>query len=97
MPQPVRHVEFRELADKQVEPAVIVVVEPHRARAPTRRRNAGLLRHIRECAVAVIAVQNIASTLRHIKVRKAIAVVVPHRDAHAIAAARHARLSPSHR
>ena len=76
----------------KIESAVVVVVEPHGARAPSRRRDSGLLRHIGERAVAVVVIQNASPILRHVDVGEAVAVVIAHRDALAIASGANARL-----
>ena len=88
----VQQVELGELADKQVQLAIVVIVEPDCARAPSGRAHARLLGHVREGAVAVVAVEDIAPHLRHINVRIAVPVVIPHGDAHPIASSGAPRL-----
>src|SRR5207248_3132816 len=78
-------------ADEQVELAVVVVVEPDRARSPARSLQAGLSRYIRECAVAIIPVQNAFAVRRHEQVGPAIVVVIAGCHTHAESSARDAR------
>ena len=84
----VRHVKLGELANKQIEAAVVVIVEPSGMRTPTARRNASLICDIRESPVPIIAIENVAAALRYIDIGKAVSVVISHGDAHAIASAR---------
>ena len=81
-----RFVEVNEPRDEEVEPAVVVVVEPDGAGGPSWSRDPRLLGHIGERAVAVVAVQNAAPVLRDVKIGKTIAVIVAHGCTHAIAA-----------
>src|SRR5260370_19738703 len=87
-----RLVELRKLANEKVQPPIVVVIEPHRARTPSWSRDAGLLRNIRESPVAIIMVEDAASVLRHVQIGKTVAIIVPRRDSHAVAATGHARL-----
>ena len=54
---------LHELADKKIQPAVVVVVKPNRAGGPSRRSYPGLFRDIGKSAVAVVVIENAA---RHI-------------------------------
>src|SRR5450631_406725 len=85
-------VELGKLANEQIEPAVVVVVEPHRAGIPAGSRHPRFLRHVRECPIAVIVIENAALVLRNVEVGKAVAVVVARRHPHAVAAAGHTGL-----
>ena len=73
--------EIHEVADEQVEPAIVVVVEPDSAGSPSGSGDAGLLGHIGESAVAVVVIENAATVLRDVEVGKAVAVVVADRNA----------------
>ena len=83
--------EFDILADEQIQPPVIVVVEPHRARAPSGGGDAGLLRHIGKRPIAVIVIQDAPSILRHVHVGEAVTVVVAHRNALPVASSGNTR------
>ena len=74
---------LHEAAQEQIELAVVVVVEPHRARRPSWRRQAGLVGDVREGAVAVVAIQRAAPVRGDENVGVAVVVVVGHRTAHA--------------
>src|SRR2546430_16498127 len=77
--------ELGKLADKEVEPAVIVVVKPHRPGAPSGNTDASTLGYISESSVPVVVIKDVSPVLSQVKVGKAVAVVVPHGDAHAVA------------
>ncbi len=85
-----RLVELGELADEQIEPAVVVVIEPDRAGTPAWSRDTRFLRHVGEGAVAIVVIEDAASVLRNVEVWEAISVVIPHRNTHAIATPSHA-------
>src|SRR5204863_1377916 len=83
-------VKVNEAANKEVQPAVVVMVKPNGARCPAGRRQAGLLSDICEGAVPVVVIENAAAILRHVEVGETVAIVVAHCRAHAVAAGRHA-------
>src|SRR5689334_19435306 len=78
-------VERYELADKQIELAVVVVIKPYGARSPAWRCNTSLLRDVGESAIGIIVIENAAPVLGHVKIREAIAIVVADRYALAVA------------
>src|SRR4051812_8105600 len=78
-------VERYKLTDKQIELAVVVVVEPHGARRPAWRRNTGLLCDVGESAIAVVVIENAAPVLGNIKIWEAVAIVVADRYTLAVA------------
>ena len=49
---------FDELTNKQIQPAVVVVIEPDGAGRPSGCGHASLLRHVCESAVAIIVVKD---------------------------------------
>src|ERR1700760_2364503 len=77
--------ELDKIADEQIKPSVVVIVEPNCARAPSGRGDPGFLRHIGKGAVAVVVIENALAVLGHIQVRKAVAVIVAYRHALAVA------------
>src|SRR5581483_8269851 len=83
-------VEVHKPADKKIQAPVVVVIEPHGARRPSRCGDSGLLRYIRERPIAVIVIENATAVLSYVQIREAIAVVVSHGCAHAISATDHA-------
>jgi hypothetical protein len=57
--------EIHEPPHEEVEAAIIVIVEPDRARSPSRRRYSRLFGDIREGAIAIVVIQNASAVLRH--------------------------------
>ena len=82
-----RFVELSELTDEKIEAAIIVIVEPDRAGAPSPRSDPGFIRHVGKRAVTVIVIENVVTYLRDVEIGKAIAVIVTHGNSHAITAA----------
>ena len=78
-----RQRELDEAAEEQIEPAVVVVVEPDRARRPAGRGDARLLGDVGERAVAVVVVQRAAAVRGDEDVGVAVVVVVGDGAAHA--------------
>src|SRR5258706_6624658 len=83
--------ELHELADKQIELPVVVVIKPNRARAPAGSSHACLFSNIGEGTVAVVVVENAAAVLRNVEVGKPVPVVVPHGYALPVASSGDAR------
>src|SRR5580693_9206945 len=81
--------EFGELPDEEIEAAVIVIIEPNRARSPPRRSYSRLFGNIRERTVAIVVIEDAAAVLRHIDIRKTVAVVITHGNALPVTAGRH--------
>src|SRR6516225_2848868 len=59
-----RFIELGELADKKIEPSVVVVVEPDCTGAPSGYTNAGALGYVGKRSVTVVVIKNVASVLR---------------------------------
>jgi hypothetical protein len=74
--------ELDEAADEQIQPAVVVVIEPHGARRPARCGDTGLVRHVGESSVAIVLIQDAAAVRRHEQVRKTVIVVITDGNAH---------------
>ncbi len=72
------------VAHEQIGPAVAIVVDERRRRAPAGVVGPALLRHVGEGAVAIVAEQLIASERRHVEIDAAVVVVVAGRDAHPV-------------
>src|ERR1700730_3447683 len=70
---------------EQIEPAVIVVVEPNRTGSPTGRADTGFLRNVGKSSVAVVVIQNAFSVLGQVEIGEAVVIVVAHCGTHAIA------------
>src|SRR3984893_11802138 len=75
---------------EQIEPALIVVVEPNRTGSPTGRADTGLLRDVGKSSVAVVVVQNAFSVVGHVEIGEAVVIVVAHCGTHSIAASGYA-------
>ena len=86
-----------EAADEEIEPAVVVEIEPDGAGGPVAFEDlgaeAGLFADIGEGAVAVVVIENRAAVGGDEDVGEAVVVVVARRHAHAEGAAGHAGLS----
>jgi len=52
-------IEFYVARNKKIQLAIVVVVPPGRARRPSTKSDARLLRDVRECAVVIVVVQAI--------------------------------------
>ena len=55
--------EIRELADKKIEAAIVVIIEPDSAGGPSRRSYPRLFGDVGERAIAVVVIQNAAAVL----------------------------------
>jgi hypothetical protein len=60
--------EVDEATDEQIEPSIIVVVEPDRARCPAQSGHSCMLGDVGESAIAVVAIENAASILRDVQI-----------------------------
>src|SRR5260370_39228077 len=80
--------EVDKAAHEQVQPAIIVIVEPDRARSPSRCRDSGLCSHVGKRSIAIVAIQDAAPVLGDVKVGKTISVVVAYRNPHPVTATR---------
>ena len=58
--------ELNKLADEQVKPAIIVVIEPHCTGRPSRSRNPGFLGYVGESAIAIVVIQDAFAVLRNV-------------------------------
>src|SRR5271154_3356333 len=75
----------------QIEQAVVIEVDPRGRGGPTAAANAGLLRHISECAVAVVVVEAIAAIPGYEYILVAVIVVIGNSDTHPVANALQSR------
>ena len=75
-------IEFEIIGDEQIQPAVAIVIDERAARAPARpsMQQAGLLRHIGERAVAVVAVKDVLAPVGDEQIVEPVVVVVAHGD-----------------
>src|SRR5215471_19386137 len=78
--------------DEQIQPAIIVVVEPAGSDRPLVARDSRLLGHVLEFSVAQIAIENVAIDAGHEQIRMPVIVVVSSGRAHRIARTRETRL-----
>src|SRR5437879_12975994 len=80
---------------KQVQPAVVVVVEEARARAPAPGCQAGPRSDIGESAITVVAVKRVSAISGDVQVSEPVIVKIAGGDTHSVAILRppcHARL-----
>src|ERR1700685_1866269 len=82
-------IEIHEAADKQIQPPVIVVIEPDSARRPSWSGDPGLLGNVCKGAVPVVVIQNALAVLRHIEIGKTVTVVIANRHSLPITSSRH--------
>src|SRR6266496_2697873 len=75
---------IHEAANKQIEPPIVVVIEPDSAGRPSGCRNSCACCDVCECTVAVVVVQNALRILGHIQVGESIAVVVTDCNTHPV-------------
>src|ERR1017187_8188362 len=76
--------------DKQVEPAIAIVISKRRTRGPPPKRDTGLLRYVSEGAVVVVVVQPVFAIVRYEDIGPAVVVVVADCNAEAPAVIGHA-------
>ena len=69
--------EFQVPADEQVQVPVAVVVSEGRRRGPSRHRDPGPVRDIRETPVAVVAIEPVPAEIGDVEIGPAVVVVVP--------------------
>src|SRR5207237_3630451 len=65
-------VEPRKLADEQIESAVVVVVEPHRAGRPTLNSDSSLFSDIAKSSVSIVAIEDTAAILCDVEVLESV-------------------------
>ena len=70
--------------DDQIQKPVAIQIDPRRAGGPPASRDAGLLRHVGERAVAVVVVELVAAIGGYIKILESVVVVVADGNAHAV-------------
>src|SRR5882672_3121960 len=75
--------------DKEIQLAVVVIIEPDGTGGPAGRPNTGFIRDIGEGAVAVVVIKNIAPVTGYVEIDPAIAIVITGGDTHAKRAAGH--------
>src|SRR5437773_502879 len=68
----------------EVEPAVVIIVEPSRGHGPLVALDAGLLCDVLEAAVPQVAIQNVPVNARHKQVHVAVIVIVGGGAAHRV-------------
>ena len=71
-------------SNKQIEFAVVIVIEKPRGDGPTARSNTCLHGDIGKRAVAIVVVQDIFAVVGHVNVWEAVIVVVSDRNAHSV-------------
>src|SRR5882672_367842 len=75
--------------DKEIQLAVVVIIEPDGTGGPAGRPNTGFIRDIGEGAVAVVVIKNIAPVTGYVEIDPAIAIVITGGDTHAEGSAGH--------
>src|ERR1041384_4312506 len=72
-------------ADKGIQFAIVIIIDETRRYRPAAPAYSGLARNIGKCSVAIVAVENVITVIRHIDIRKAVVIVIADRDTHSIA------------
>jgi hypothetical protein len=85
-------VPFQVSQHHQIEPSVVVQIDPCGGGGPTAAAGAGSLGHIRKGAVAVVVVKMIAAIPSHVQVFVTVIVIVADGHAHVIAGTGQSRL-----
>src|SRR5205814_7108452 len=76
---------------EEIEPAVVVVIEPAGGHGPgSAALEPSLFGNILERAVAAVAIEDVPAHTGDKKIRMAVAIEVARRDAHGVASAGHA-------
>src|ERR1700733_7409140 len=70
--------------NKQIESAVVIVIEKSRGDRPTARGDTSLRGDIRKSAVPIVVIQKIFSEVGHVDVGKAVIGVISDRDSHPV-------------
>ena len=70
--------------DKQIQPAVIVVVEKTGRHRPSRVGNTGFGSNVAEGAIAAVAIQHVSPVTGDVEVSEAVVIVVRSGYAHAV-------------
>ena len=83
-------VKVHETANEQIEPSIVVIVEPDGTGGPTGSRQAGLFGYVRERSISIVVIENAAAVLRDVQIGPAVGIEVSDSDAHAIASGRDA-------
>src|SRR5882672_1402007 len=79
---PVCFVEPGELADKQIEASIVIVVEPYSLGRPSLNADSGFLSDVAEGPVPIVAKENAATVLRNVEIGESIVVVVADSNSH---------------
>src|SRR6516162_325177 len=87
-----RLIEKDEARDKEIEPAIIIIVKPHGVGGPARSGDPRLVSHVGERSVAIVVVKNVASVPGHVQIDPAIAVIISGGYTHSKCAAGYASL-----
>src|SRR6266498_792517 len=79
-----------EARDKEIELAVVVIVEPNGAGGPAWRGHTGLLAHIRKRPISTVMIEDVSSVAGNVKILPAVAIVITRGHAHTEASPCHA-------
>ena len=78
------HGEVQIIGNKEIQPAVTVVIDPSRARTPARIVHARLFGYVGEGSVSVVVVEHVVSKIRDVQILEAVIVVVANGDSHSV-------------
>src|SRR5437870_3412106 len=81
-PGKVVQVDLHVARDKQIQPAVSVVIAPGRSRAPAFARYTNFLRNVSERTVTVVVIQTRNAEVANVDVWPAVVIIVPDCHAH---------------
>src|SRR6266478_5106813 len=77
------NVEIHIVGDKQIELAVVVIIDESCAGGPARISHAGALRNVLKGAVSVVLQQMVCTQASHVDIVKAVVIVIANRHSHA--------------
>ena len=86
-----RHIVMNVSWNKQIQPAVAVIVAEARACGPVAERDARLLRHIGEGPIVFVVVQAVLSEVGYVEIGRAVVIVISHGDSETPSVIGHAR------
>src|SRR5206468_3883801 len=81
-----------EARNEEIQFAVVVIIEPHGVRGPTRRGHTSFVCNIRESAIRVVVIKNIAAITCDVEINPAVPVIIRGADTHAKSVPRDTRL-----
>src|SRR5262249_32056068 len=70
--------------DKQIEFAVVIVIEKSCRSRPAASFHTCQRRHVGECPITIIVIEHVTTVTGEVDIRKPVVIIIPRRNAHAI-------------